>query len=160
MWAREDSSSPPTSPGDARGALGRDSPQQKPDLGRSRTKNNLPAAQEERRAKSTQIMHMSGGESSASIFRDNRGVWCNSIQNRRTAALKSLEAFLGQQTVITPRVPSSIWGRAALPGSWELQRAPVQLCQGETPCSVPPVLPQEAAARAAGSPEKLQTHGG
>lgn len=100
-WAREDCSSPPTSPGDARGALGRDSPQKKPDLGLSRTKNNLPAAQEERRAKHIQIIHMSGGESSASIFRDNRGehgVWCNSVWNSGTAALKSLQAFLGQQS--------------------------------------------------------------
>lgn len=81
--------------------LGRDSPQQKPDLGRSRTKNNLPAAQEERRAKRAQITHMSGGESSASIFWDNRGehgVWCNSMHNSRAAAQNSLQAFLGQQS--------------------------------------------------------------
>lgn len=78
--------------------LGRDSPQQKPDLGRSRTKNNLPAAQEERRAKRTQITHMSGGESSASIFRDNRGEHGFGAIQCRTAALNSPQAFLGQQS--------------------------------------------------------------
>lgn len=164
-WAREDCSSPPTSPGDARGALGRDSPQKKPDLGRSRTKNNLPAAQEERRAKHIQIIHMSGGESSASIFRDNRGehgVWCNSVWNSGTAALKSLQAFLGQQSSrrsIPPGScpPSGDELPCLVPGS---DREPQCSCAKEKRPPAQPLLPQEAAAaaaRAAGSPKNLET---
>lgn len=81
--------SPPASPGDGSAVLGRDLPQQKPDLGRFRTKNNLPAAREERRAKRAQITHMSGVESSAPVFRDNggkHGFQCDSMDNSRVVA--------------------------------------------------------------------------
>ena len=158
--------SPPASPGDADAVLGRDLPQQKPDLGHSRTKNNLPAAREERRAKRAQITHMSGGESSAPIFGDNgggkHGFQCNSRDNSKAVAKNSLQAFLGSKAADGqyPQGPILHLGKSCR--AWELHTTVVQLCRGAERPARSLLPPQEAAAaaRAAGSPENLQTHAG